>query len=83
MEMYDLRFTIEELTDEGDYRYLVSSPDLPNLIVVGDTVEEALSLAPQVASALITSMKASGDKLPSTLKVVPSLPFASRLMVMA
>ncbi len=72
MELYDLQFTIEELNDEGDYRYLVSSPDLPNLIVVGDTVEEALSLAPHVASALITSMKAAGDKLPSTLKVVPS-----------
>ena len=40
------------------------SPDLPNLIVVGDSVEEVLSLAPEVAAALITSMKAAGDKLP-------------------
>jgi predicted RNase H-like HicB family nuclease len=81
MELYDLQLTIEELDDGSDYRYIIASPDLPNLIVVGDTVEEALTLAPQVAAALIASMKAAGDKLPDTLKVIPSLPFASRLMV--
>ena len=49
---------MEELDDGSDYRFVASSPDLPNLTVVGDTVEEVLVLAPQVASALIASMKA-------------------------
>ena len=81
MELYDLQITIEELDDGGDYRYMAASPDLPNLIVVGDTIEEVLSLTPQVAAALITSMKAAGDKLPDTLRVISSLPFASRLTI--
>lgn len=83
MELYDLQITIEELDDGSDYRYVAASPDLPNLIVVGDTIEEVLSLAPQVAAALIASMKAAGDKLPDTLRVIPSLPFASRLTITA
>jgi predicted RNase H-like HicB family nuclease len=83
MNLYDLQITIEELNDGSDYRYLAASPDLPNLIVVGDTIDEVLSLAPQVAAALIASMKAAGDQLPPTLRVIPSLPFASRLMVAA
>jgi predicted RNase H-like HicB family nuclease len=83
MELYDLQITIEELDDGSDYRYMAASPDLPNLIVVGDTIEEVLSLAPSVAAALIASMKAAGDKLPETLRAIPSLPVASRLMVAA
>jgi predicted RNase H-like HicB family nuclease len=83
MELYDLPITVEALDDGGDYHYMAVSPDLPTLIVVGDTVEEVLALAPQVAAALIASMKAAGDKLPDSLRVVPSLPFASRLMVAA
>jgi len=83
MELYDLQLTVEALDDGGDYRYIAVSPDLPTLIVVGDTVEEVLSLAPQVAAALIASMKAAGDKLPDTLRSIPALPFASRLMVAA
>jgi predicted RNase H-like HicB family nuclease len=83
MELYDLQITIEELDDGGGYRYLAASPDLPNLIVVGDTIEEVLSLAPHVASALITSMKAAGDKLPDSVRAIATLPFASRLAVAA
>ena len=83
MELYDLQLTVEALDDGGDYRYMALSPDLPNLLVVGDTVEEVLFLAPQVATALIASMKAAGDKLPETLRIIPALPFASRLMVAA
>lgn len=64
MEIYSLRIVVEELDDTGDYKYLATSPDLPNLIVAGDTPDEVLGLAPQVASALIASMKAHGDKLP-------------------
>jgi predicted RNase H-like HicB family nuclease len=83
MELYDLQITIEELNDSSDYRYVAASSDLPNLIVVGDTIEEALSLAPHVASALIASMKAAGDELPDAIKAKATLPFASRLMVAA
>ncbi len=64
MELYSLRIVVEELSDTRDYRYMATSPDLPNLIVAGDTPDGVLRLAPQVASALIASMKASGDKLP-------------------
>jgi predicted RNase H-like HicB family nuclease len=67
MTLYDLEIEIEELDDGGDYRYMATSPDLPNLTVVGDTTEEVLSLVPQVAAALIASMKAAGDALPDTL----------------
>ncbi len=59
-DMYELRIEVEELDDGGDYRYMGTSPDLPNLIVVGDTVEEVLALAPGVARALIETMRA-GD----------------------
>jgi predicted RNase H-like HicB family nuclease len=58
MLLCDLEIEVEELDDGSDYRFVASSPDLPNLTVVGDTVEEVLVLAPQVASALIASMKA-------------------------
>ncbi len=61
MEIYNLRVVVEELDDTGDYRYLATSPDLPNLIVAGDTPDEVLGLAPQVASALLASMKAFVD----------------------
>jgi len=81
--LYDLPIEVEELTDGGDYRYLATSPDLPNLLVVGDTIEEVLELAPRVAAALIASMRAAGDPLPQSLKVVSSTPFQSRLMVPA
>lgn len=83
MVLYDLAIEVEELDDGGDYRYMATSPDLPNLIVVGDTTEEVLSLVPQVAAALIASMKAAGDPLPETLRLIPSLPFVSRVTVPA
>ena len=80
---YDLRIQVEELNDGGDYRYLATSPDLSNLIVVGDTMDEVLALAPQVAAALIASMKAAGDPLPKTLRAIPSLPSTSHILVPA
>lgn len=70
--LYELPIEVEELDDGSDYRYIATSPDLPNLIVVGDTIEEVLELAPGVAGALIASMRAAGDPLPETLKVVSS-----------
>lgn len=80
---YDLRIQVEELNDGGDYRYLATSPDLRNLLVAGDTVEEVLTLAPQVASALIASMKAAGDPLPAKLRAIPALPSISHIAVPA
>ena len=47
MVLYDLEIRGEELRDGGDYRYLATSPDLPNLIVAGDTAEKVLTLAPK------------------------------------
>jgi predicted RNase H-like HicB family nuclease len=81
MTLYDLEIEIEELDDGGDYRYMATSPDLPNLTVVGDTTEEVLNLVPQVAGALITSMKAAGDALPDTLRVIPSFPFTAHVTI--
>jgi predicted RNase H-like HicB family nuclease len=66
VKMYDLRIRVEKLKGGGDYRFAATSPDLPNLLVVGDTAEEVLALAPEVAGALISSMKASGDPLLKT-----------------
>ena len=83
MEIHNLRIVVEELHDTGDYKYLATSPDLPNLIVAGDTPDEVLGLAPQVASALIASMKAHGDLLPATLQAVQALPFTSQTAVVA
>ena len=47
--LYELHIQIEELDDGGDYRYLGTGPDLPNLIVVGDSAEAVLAHAPGVA----------------------------------
>jgi predicted RNase H-like HicB family nuclease len=80
---YDLRIQVEELHDSGDYRYLATSPDLRNLLVVGDTIDEVLALAPQVAAALIASMKSAGDPLPEKLRAIPALPSLSHIAVPA
>ena len=67
-DLYELRIEVEELDDGGDYRYMGTSPDLPNLIVVGNTVEEVLSLAPGVAQALIETMREYGQPIPRLLE---------------
>jgi predicted RNase H-like HicB family nuclease len=81
--LYELQIEVQELTDGGDYRYMATSPDLPNLIVAGDTAEEVLNLAPQVAAALITSMKERGDPLPATLPEAVRLAHSARVTVAA
>ena len=55
--VYELPIEIEELLDGSDYKYIGTSPDLPNLIVVGDTIEEVVALAPDVARALIQTLR--------------------------
>ena len=72
MKIYDLALRVEEILDGGDYHYLATSPDLPGLLVAGDTAEEVLSLAPSVAGALIASLQAEGDPLPATIRPVSS-----------
>ena len=79
--LYELRIDVQELTDGGDYRYMATSPDLPNLVVAGDTAEEVLNLAPQVPAALITSMKEHGDLLPTTLPEATRLTNSARVTV--
>ena len=55
--------------------------NLPNLIVVGETPEEVLATAPQVAAALIASMQAAGDLLPESVHAISNVPFSSHLTV--
>jgi len=64
MELYELQIEPEELTKDSDYRDMLTSPDLPGLIVLGDTPDEVIAIPPQVASALISSMKEVGEALP-------------------
>jgi predicted RNase H-like HicB family nuclease len=80
-DVYDLQITVEEISDGGDYRYVASSPDLPNLIVAGDSISDVLANAPQVARALIASMLDAGDPLPERLRAIRVLPFVSHVMV--
>jgi predicted RNase H-like HicB family nuclease len=80
-DLYELRIEVEELNDGGDYRYMGTSPDLPNLIVVGDTVEEVLSLAPGVAQALIETMREYGQSIPRLLEA--RQPWQTRVLVPA
>ncbi|MCK6624642.1 MAG: type II toxin-antitoxin system HicB family antitoxin [Anaerolineae bacterium] len=80
MEMvYNLRLTIEPLAD-GDYKYMATSPDLPNLIVAGDTIDEILADAPAVIRALLETMQETGQSLPETLKV-EAIPYQANLPV--
>ena len=81
MEIYELTIKLEELNDGGDYKYMATSPDLPGLIVVGDSPDEVIDITPQVASALIASVKDSGDAIPETLQPINRLPYTSRLTV--
>jgi predicted RNase H-like HicB family nuclease len=59
--VYSLKVEIEQLED-GDYRYMATSPDLPNLIVAGDTIDEVLAEVPLVARALIETMQETGQR---------------------
>ncbi|MBP7865866.1 MAG: type II toxin-antitoxin system HicB family antitoxin [Acidobacteria bacterium] len=81
MEIFDLELVIEELKDGGDYRYLATCSELPSLLVAGTTVEEIIEEAPRVASALIASMKASGDPLPDRIRRFKEFPFTSHVAV--
>ena len=79
--IYGLKLHVERLEDGGDYHYLATSPDLPGLLVAGDSPEECIAMAPQVASALLTSMLEAGDPLPAHLQEMKGLPFQSSVLV--
>ncbi|CAA9259542.1 MAG: hypothetical protein AVDCRST_MAG77-2503 [uncultured Chloroflexi bacterium] len=83
MSLYELRVDLEEITDAGDYRYMATSEDLPGLVVGGDTPDEVLTLVPQVAAALIASLRASGDPLPPILRESLALPSRVRITIAA
>ena len=83
MKVYDLAIHVAQIQDGGDYRYVATSPDLPGLLVAGDSAEEVLSLAPSVAGALIASLKAEGDPLPSTMRPLSSFPLVTHVAVTA
>jgi predicted RNase H-like HicB family nuclease len=83
MKVYDLALRVEEIPDGGDYRFVATSPDLPGLLVAGDTAEEVLSLAPSVAGALIASLQAAGDPLPATMRPLSTFPLTAHVVVTA
>ncbi len=78
-QVYNLPITIERLED-GDYNYMATSPDLPNLIVAGDTIDEVLAEVPLVARALIETMQETGQPVPDTLRLNP-MPYQANLPV--
>lgn len=59
--MYKITLEIDQLP-EGPY--LGTSPDLPGLVVQGDSVQAVLQLAPDIAHDLIGVMIETGQALP-------------------
>lgn len=77
--VYDLKVIIEPLED-GDYHFMATSPDLPNLVVAGDTIDEVLANVPLVARALLETMQETGQPIPVTL-TPKSVPYQAILPV--
>jgi predicted RNase H-like HicB family nuclease len=65
--MYKITLEVEHLA-EGPY--LGTSPDLPGLVVQGDSVQEVLTLAPAVAHDLIAVMVETNQQLPPGIETV-------------
>ena len=65
--MYKITLEIEQLP-EGPY--LGTSPELPGLVVQGESVQEILRLAPDVAHDLIAVMVETNQPLPSCIEIV-------------
>ena len=62
--------------------YLAKCKSLPGLLVQGDSVDEVVRIAPQVAQALVAAMRAKGVALPKALRV-PLSPKRINLLVAA
>lgn len=65
--MYKITLEIEHLP-EGPY--LGTSPDLPGLVVQGDSIQEVLTLAPDVAHDLIEVMIETNQPLPPGIETI-------------
>jgi predicted RNase H-like HicB family nuclease len=73
MKTRNLTIRVQKLRKGGDYRYLGTCSDLPNLLVAGDSRDEVVALAPKVAEALVVSMKAVRDVRPKRARKPPRL----------
>jgi predicted RNase H-like HicB family nuclease len=65
--MYKITLEIEQLP-EG--LYLGTSPDLPGLVVQGESIQEILGLAPDVAHDLIAVMVETNRALPASIETI-------------
>jgi predicted RNase H-like HicB family nuclease len=66
MESYRLPLVVERVN--GSYQ--ATSPALDGFLVLADSLEEVLALAPGVARALLEAMQAKGVTLPLSLEKV-------------
>lgn len=66
---YTLRLHVEKLP-EGVY--LATSKDLPGLVAQGDSFEETIEIARDVARQLVASYCEHSDRLPRAIKPVRS-----------
>ncbi len=65
--MYKITLDIQELP-EGPY--LGTSPELPGLVVQGESVQQVLQRAPDLAHDLIAVMVETGQPLPRDIETV-------------
>ncbi len=60
-----IKIKIEKLEEGG---YLATSDDFEDLMAQGDTLEETLEIAKDVAEKLVESYKEHGDPLPACVR---------------
>jgi predicted RNase H-like HicB family nuclease len=59
-----------EIEREEDGRFLASVPDLPGVMVYGETEESALRRVKSIALQVLADMIESGEELPQPLRVL-------------
>jgi predicted RNase H-like HicB family nuclease len=67
LSSYRLPLEIEQMEDGS---YMATSPVLEGFLVLADSVEQVISLAPGIAKALIETMHADGVMLPLDLEEI-------------
>lgn len=60
-----MRFTVVAIPDEVDGGYAAYVPAIPNCFTQGRTLDEALARAADAAAALLSSMAAHDEDLPT------------------
>jgi len=60
-----------EIVQVEDGSFMATSPALEGFLVLADTVEEVISLAPGIAKALIDTMREDGVMPPLGLEALP------------